>query len=424
MAKQINNYGNIDHEAMSCLLFALIWGKRDQEILLGVCAAILGDDVKSSVPSRLRPLVALAHDVIASAPADADRMDYLERDSRSLGVTYGLFDRSRILKTMLCYVEKHDLGGLRYRLGLKRSGLRAIENLLQARFELFVQVYYHKTNSAASRMLQAVAQEAITGKVNIWEGKSFSAVARMYQGLSDENFLSLLRGEDPKFQKLPTLVTDRATQVSHRELWRSVYECDYRYSAKTTQDEALWVKDQLSKHFAGVEFEYFHVKTDATKDLEGGAGLLSRHTDGVYLSQGRGLWVKASLIIDALRKRDLAIARVYLCKDDEVLASQVRDSQVTFDLREKLRHAVPPVLTKQGYEVVQRSEEGREWLELGHSNEGKQEVVAKMYPPTGTENPFLVSVEVTLPDKVVEAFVEYGHDPLLKPEGWTGPKDL
>ena len=92
-----NDYQKIEHEAMSCLFFALIWEDGDPEIAIAVCGAILGEHVSSLVSAKLRPWATLARDLIASAPADADRMDYLERDSRSIGVTYGLFDRNRVL---------------------------------------------------------------------------------------------------------------------------------------------------------------------------------------------------------------------------------------------------------------------------------------------------------------------------------------
>src|SRR5690606_26305854 len=114
-------------------------------------------------------LVPLMHDLIASAPADADRMDYVERDSRSTGVSYGLFDRGRVLKSLLCFADEQRT----LRLGIKSSGFRAIENFIQARFELFVQVYYHKTNRAIELMLRKIGGIAERAGLTIFRESSF-----------------------------------------------------------------------------------------------------------------------------------------------------------------------------------------------------------------------------------------------------------
>ncbi|HET9960615.1 MAG TPA: hypothetical protein VFQ61_39360, partial [Polyangiaceae bacterium] len=148
----------VAHEWMSCVLFARLFedlnGNVDDDTALVVAAAIHDSPELAPDPST-RSLIPLIHDLIASAPADADRMDYVERDSRSCGVTYGLFDRDRVLKSFLCYADEGKL-----RLGIKSSGFRAIENFVQARFQLFVQVYYHKTNRAIELMLGKIGKIA------------------------------------------------------------------------------------------------------------------------------------------------------------------------------------------------------------------------------------------------------------------------
>jgi uncharacterized protein len=316
-----NDHAKIEHEAMSCLFFALIWGDGDPDIAVAVCGAILGNRVSSLVNPQLRPWVALAHDLIASAPADADRMDYLERDSRSIGVNYGLFDRNRVLKTFLCYQEK-EYGETRYRLGLKKSGMRAIENLLQARFELFAQVYHHKTNRAASLMLDAIAEDGLKQGVDLWPDKSLSGIVKRYLQLTDEEFLRVLCGDTD--QVVPPSIQALAQQVVTRQLWKRVSDCEYKETPKKTVAEAENEMAKRQKDFPDVPLRVDAPSSDATKDLDEGAGLLTRQRPSAVYTLSEQSWEEASPIFDALAKRDRSIARIFLCKSDKALASKIR----------------------------------------------------------------------------------------------------
>lgn len=86
---------------------------------------------------------------MVSSQLDADRMDYLLRDSYMTGTTYGQFDMSRILRTMrICD------GKIVY----KESGVQAIENYILARYHMYWQVYYHPTARSYEHLLQSVFQ--------------------------------------------------------------------------------------------------------------------------------------------------------------------------------------------------------------------------------------------------------------------------
>ena len=86
---------------------------------------------------------------MVSSQLDADRMDYLLRDSYMTGTTYGQFDMSRILRTMrICD------GKIVY----KESGVQAIENYILARYHMYWQVFYHPTARSYEHLLQSVFQ--------------------------------------------------------------------------------------------------------------------------------------------------------------------------------------------------------------------------------------------------------------------------
>ena len=71
---------------------------------------------------------------LISAQLDADRMDYLLRDSYFTGTSYGHFDLERILRTLRV---EDDL------VVVKESGVYAIENYVMARYHSYWQIYYH-----------------------------------------------------------------------------------------------------------------------------------------------------------------------------------------------------------------------------------------------------------------------------------------
>lgn len=73
---------------------------------------------------------------------DADRADYLLRDSHHIGVAYGHYDLNRILHT-LSVTTDDELGSPQ--VVVMESGAHAVEALILARYMMFTQVYFHHT---------------------------------------------------------------------------------------------------------------------------------------------------------------------------------------------------------------------------------------------------------------------------------------
>lgn len=81
---------------------------------------------------------------IVSGQLDVDRLDYLLRDSYYAGVSYGRFDLSRIID-QLCVVNKKFV--------VLEGGYESVEQLIFARYQMYQQVYFHKTKRAFELML-------------------------------------------------------------------------------------------------------------------------------------------------------------------------------------------------------------------------------------------------------------------------------
>lgn len=87
---------------------------------------------------------------LISSQLDADRMDYLLRDTYFTGTSYGLFDLERILRTL----RVHD----GQKVVVKQSGMYAVENYIMARYHMYWQVYYHPVCRCHAVMLKSLFQ--------------------------------------------------------------------------------------------------------------------------------------------------------------------------------------------------------------------------------------------------------------------------
>ena len=91
---------------------------------------------------------------------DADRMDYLLRDSLYTGVQYGKFDYDRLIET-LCLIERDDGG---FDIGIEEGGKHAAEMLILARYFMFTQVYFHELRRAYDMHLHQLIGKMLKGK--------------------------------------------------------------------------------------------------------------------------------------------------------------------------------------------------------------------------------------------------------------------
>ncbi len=89
---------------------------------------------------------------IVSGDIDADRMDYLVRDSYYTGVAYGVFDISRLL-------NKITFEGKR--MVIEAGGLKAAESLLISRYMMYPTVYFHHVCRIARKMFERAVEFCI-----------------------------------------------------------------------------------------------------------------------------------------------------------------------------------------------------------------------------------------------------------------------
>ncbi len=93
-----------------------------------------------------RPIL---HQLISSE-LDADRMDYLRRDSFHCGVNYGVFEYDWIVSNLTYHINEADS---KCYLALGHRGLYAFEDFLLSRYHMFLMVYLHHKTVIFDEML-------------------------------------------------------------------------------------------------------------------------------------------------------------------------------------------------------------------------------------------------------------------------------
>jgi HD superfamily phosphohydrolase len=168
---------------------------------------------------------------VVSSQLDADRFDYLLRDSAATGADYGRFD----LKWLIHHLQLDTIKGRFY---LSRKALSAAEDYVFARYHMYRTVYFHKTTRAAEVMLRLLFRRAKqlveqTGSPeearNIIPDAPPSVLAAFSGPLSLGQYLALDDHSMTEFLKASSVANDPdgllqalASGLLHRKLFKAV----------------------------------------------------------------------------------------------------------------------------------------------------------------------------------------------------------
>lgn len=85
---------------------------------------------------------------LVSGPLDADKQDYLLRDSLFCGVKYGIFDLHQLHRSLKAYGLENNRD-----LMIKEDGIHALEQFVLAKYYLTTNVYQHKVRLITDQMI-------------------------------------------------------------------------------------------------------------------------------------------------------------------------------------------------------------------------------------------------------------------------------
>ena len=189
------------------------------------------------------------HQVTASQ-VDADKLDFILRDSYYTGVEYGRVDISRLIQAMnVCGDD----------IAIDLKALYALEAFMIARYEMFLAVYYHHTVRAAEILLNK-AMDHVHELIGLTTFKDVGEFLRM----DDAYVTTKLRELKPEEIKDPAMRDDaeRAkvlmNMLDSRKLLKVAYQRDVHirdpYVAKLLSDESVrHGKEREIARLAGVD---------------------------------------------------------------------------------------------------------------------------------------------------------------------------
>lgn len=217
------------------------------------------------------PARSIERDVV-SGPLDADKMDYLLRDSYYCGVQYGVYDIERLVRALV------PLGhGQEQFLGVDYEDIPVVDQYVVARYNMHLQVYGHKTRRATDLMLGRAVMSAVESKDDqIVKAYTYEADCKKfterYLKFDDRKLLDLLSGSKSKTAKklsdslmsrtLPSRVLYRPIdELSDQMLSERLRDKQKRSEAKSEVEKAI--KDELK----GFDDDYIFFEVSDAKEV-------------------------------------------------------------------------------------------------------------------------------------------------------------
>ncbi|HVL23753.1 MAG TPA: hypothetical protein VM450_06690 [Thermomicrobiales bacterium] len=162
---------------------------------------------------------------VLSGTLDMDKLDYLPRDARACNVPYGGVDSERLLGA-LTIVDVPDQEGLTRRVAITEKGISPLHSLINARQEMFDNVYWHHTNRACMVMLLRAIQDALEAGV---------ITASSLTDHDDASLLAFMRGA-----AMPAGTRRLADALAERRIHKRALEVSARATEMYARLGQLW----------------------------------------------------------------------------------------------------------------------------------------------------------------------------------------
>ena len=159
---------------------------------------------------------------IISGPLDADKQDYLQRDTYFCGVKYGVFDPQQLQREL--EVVNDPVDG-RKMLMVSTDGVHALEQFVLAKYYLTAQVYSHRVRLITDQMVVraitlGIEEDRIDSLSGLYSYNGVEQFAINYLGWDDARFL--LEFGDQKFDG--TYCQDIVQRLIERRLLKEIFQ--------------------------------------------------------------------------------------------------------------------------------------------------------------------------------------------------------
>lgn len=241
--------------------------------------------------------------VLISSQLDADRGDYLLRDSHHIGVKYGVYDHNRLLYTLALGIDPDSSKVI---LGINEDGWHVAESIVLARYFMFTQVYFHKTRKAYDYHLKEASKQVLNNG-------TFP---------DPENIEEFLKYDDNKMLYLFRLKIDdpNCYSILNRNHIRVIYETPEIPNEKDEKE-----KENNKKLLMDSEIWFYEDKADALwYKLKGS----DEGTDEISIIYDKGNVKPLETLSPAIKHMDhIKQIRLYVKPENKDKAMEVLESQ-------------------------------------------------------------------------------------------------
>lgn len=193
----------------------------------------IGDIFTGRIGSRNMVYSQLLHSSL-----DADRLDYLLRDSYQTGVRYGLVDLQYLVRLLMVVEEQETDGSKRNTLACNKKGQHVIEHFLMSRYFHYSQVIFHKTSIAFECMIKAMFIKLLQNNTFM-----YNTLDEIKSGINDYNFLNF------NDASLSVALKSHFEETDDEE-----YKCLYRMYAERIRPKVIFDVKDLYDESPGREF--------------------------------------------------------------------------------------------------------------------------------------------------------------------------
>lgn len=301
----------VEHEQLSLIFTLVIFndlkkeGKISPEVKVDNIFKIIdkrygSQSIVTKVNDREVDILPLMTSIISSCPIDADRMDYLLRDSYFSGVKCGIYDYNRLFMSVVPVEEDGKIY-----LAYKESGIDSIAEFIGARSGLFAQVYFHKTNRAFSSMLNKLCENMLEKHnenliisdltdANISESdeSGIDSLEEFYISCSDDYFLNEKVAEWIEITETEDINKKILDDIINRNPWSKIYEAKHflknvsitdKGNGKLKENLCAKLTPILERYLTHHQYAIDVVSDNAFKDIDKTeVKLLVKNIDNTY----------------------------------------------------------------------------------------------------------------------------------------------